>query len=497
MKQFLLLVAACVCSFWAMGQVTVLSENFDSDSIPTLPNGWTTTTNFDIGFRTESSQPSDYAGASGLNNVVIRNTDSTGTYALYSPVFSTVGLIGLQMTFASRVSTNYLTPGSTTPILECSADNGATWMEVYYIENTNNSVWMPVNEGPLITLPDAMSESPNVQLRWTLYIVNDPSGSYRMDDLQVFGFPNPIATITLRVNMANEVVSPEGVFVAGDFNGWNAGASPMTDVGGGIFEYQTQVQWNTTPKFRFYNGTATSEQVPDSCGMDDGQGTGMMARMLEVGQSNVVFGPVCFSSCDNCVIVEPVFHNVTFSVDMSQQILSPDGVFVVANVDGVADASFLMQYAAGIYSATVPVLEGTSVYYRFSNGMMTSSIETVPSQCGVDNGSSTLVRELYVGNEDYTTTTVCFAECAACVQPFVNETGNTSVQMYPNPASNFITLEGDLLPGSSFRIYDATGALKKSGVCLQNPFVLDVSDLPTGLFFVQTPACFNTMMIAH
>jgi hypothetical protein len=487
MKQFLLLVAACVCSFWAMGQVTVLSENFDSDSIPALPNGWTTTTNFDIGFRTETSQPSDYAGASGLNNLVMRNTDSTGTYALYSPVFSTVGLIGLQMTFASRVSTNYLTPGSTTPILECSADNGATWMEVYYIENTNNSVWMPVNEGPLITLPDAMSESPNVQLRWTLYIVNDPSGSYRMDDVQVFGFPNPIATITLRVNMANEVVAPEGVFVAGDFNGWNASASPMTDLGGGIFEYQTQVQWNTTPKFRVYNGTATSEQVPDSCGVDDGQGTGTMARMLEVGQSNVVFGPVCFSSCDNCVIVEPVFHNVTFSVDMSQQILSPDGVFVVANVDGVADASFPMQYAAGIYSAAVPVLEGTNVYYRFSNGMMASSIEAVPSQCGVDNGSSMLVRELYVGNEDYTTTTVCFAECSACVQPFVDEANNASLQIYPNPASSFITLQGDLLPGSSFRIYDAIGTLIKAGVCLQSPFMLDVSELPAGIYYVVTP----------
>jgi hypothetical protein len=170
---------------------------------------------------------------------------------------------------------------------------------------------------------------------------------------------------------------------------------------------------------------------------------------------------------------------------------------IPANVDGVADASFPMQYAGGIYSATVPVLEGTSVYYRFSNGMMASSIETVPTQCGVDNGSSTLVRELYVGNEDYTTTTVCFAECAACVQPYVYETGNTSVQMYPNPASNFITLQGDLLPGSSFRIYDATGALKKSGVCLQNPFVLDVSDLPAGLFFVQTPSGFNTMMIVR
>jgi TctA family transporter len=39
-----------------------------------------------------------------------------------------------------------------------------------------------------------------------------------------------LVPVTFQVDMSNELVSPEGVYVAGSFQGWDAGATPLSDV---------------------------------------------------------------------------------------------------------------------------------------------------------------------------------------------------------------------------------------------------------------------------
>lgn len=187
MKKIFLFTWLLLTQLAGQTQIFVLNENFDGDTIPLLPATWETTTISGIGFRTEDGNNSDNPGASGANNIVIRNTDSTGTYSLTSPTFSTVGLNNIKVLFTSRVSNNFLTPGSTTPLLECSVDDGQSWVAMSYTDNDANSTWAVVNDSVPISLPINASDNAGVKLRWTVGIVNDASGSYRIDDVKVFG----------------------------------------------------------------------------------------------------------------------------------------------------------------------------------------------------------------------------------------------------------------------------------------------------------------------
>ena len=187
MKKYTILFLFLSMHFLAASQVVVLDENFDTDTVPLLPLNWETTSISGIGFRTENSNSSDNTGASGGNNVVIRNTDSTGTYVLTSPSFSTSGLQNIKVLFSSRVSNNFLTSGSTLPILEFSSNNGQSWEPIAYNDNAANSIWAVVNDSVPIELPVSADNNPAVRLRWSVSIINDASGSFRIDDVLVFG----------------------------------------------------------------------------------------------------------------------------------------------------------------------------------------------------------------------------------------------------------------------------------------------------------------------
>lgn len=215
----LLFVLALIISFSVTnGQSVIHSQNFDGNVMPALPTGWNTTTNFGIGWRTDSTNVSaGYPGASGLNNCFIRNSDSSGTYSLLSPVFNTVGYTNLSVLFASRVSNNFPTSGSTVPALEYTINGGQNWLNIAYLENNANSTWALVNGGFRIDLPPTAENQPALQFRWRVTIVNNSQGTYRIDDFDFQGtntsgvsemiygngmkiYPNPVVNEKVRIS---------------------------------------------------------------------------------------------------------------------------------------------------------------------------------------------------------------------------------------------------------------------------------------------------------
>jgi hypothetical protein len=167
---------------------TITSENFDGVIMPALPATWTTTFNFNIGWRTDSTNVSTgYANASGLNNTLVRNSDSSGSYTLYSPMITTTNYSNITVLFATRVSSNFTTSGSTTPQFEYTVDGGSTWSNISYSDNQANSIWDWVNGGLRIALNANANDQAAIQFRWTVNIVTDPQGTYRIDDFNVEG----------------------------------------------------------------------------------------------------------------------------------------------------------------------------------------------------------------------------------------------------------------------------------------------------------------------
>lgn len=231
-----------------------------------------------------------------------------------------------------------------------------------------------------------------------------------------------LVTVAFQVNMSNQTVSPDGVHIAGDFNGWNTSSSPMTAMGNGVYETSFEIPINTETRFRFINGTTweEAETIPALCGVLDEFGS--YNRNLQVFAIDTIFGPVCFNECADCLPVEPVL--VTLRVDMTNETVSPDGVYVAGefnNWDPTATAMSL--YAPGQYEAVVVMNTGQTSQYKFLNGPDFSGEETVPADCGVSNGFGGFNRSVTAVSGSNTVPVVCFSSCGECVViPSVNVT---------------------------------------------------------------------------
>ncbi len=220
-----------------------------------------------------------------------------------------------------------------------------------------------------------------------------------------FGFA---VGITFQVNMAQQTISGNGVFVAGSFQGWNATASPMTDTDGDlVYTFTTDIAPGTSIEYKFINGN-TWEQVPSACGIG-----GFSNRSITVGNSDQTLNPVCFNSCTNCAAVNMVA--TTFQVNMNGTTIDPNGVHIAGSFQGwnPAGTALTDSNLDGIYDVTVNIIEGESVNYKFINGNTWGGSEIVPAACGVGDGFGGYNRNHVVTNNN-NPSLVCFSSCENC-----------------------------------------------------------------------------------
>lgn len=213
--------------------------------------------------------------------------------------------------------------------------------------------------------------------------------------------------VTFRVDMSEQTVSPEGVHIAGGFQGWNPATTLMTDMGGGIWEYTTTLQSLSYHEYKFVNGItwADAETVPWNC---NNNSTGN--RFINVPESTVILDAVCFGSC---LVCNPPPVDVTFSVDMSQVIISPNGVNLVGSFQGwdVGNLVSMTNVYEDVYEATVTLGEGEFVEYKFLNGTEFTDAENISGACANFSGN----REFFVSASTTTLDTDCFGQCGGCV----------------------------------------------------------------------------------
>ncbi|MFN8698511.1 MAG: hypothetical protein ACK5XQ_04220, partial [Flavobacteriales bacterium] len=106
--------------------------------------------------------------------------------------------------------------------------------------------------------------------------------------------------VTFRVDLSQQTVSPNGVHIAGAFQGWNPGATPMTAEGNGIYAVTLEIA-DGQYQYKFVNGNAwgSDEGVPQACGVDNGFGG--FNRSLTVAGQTLELDVVCFGQCAACV----------------------------------------------------------------------------------------------------------------------------------------------------------------------------------------------------
>ena len=215
-------------------------------------------------------------------------------------------------------------------------------------------------------------------------------------------------TVRFRVDMTQEAagINPAGIFVAGDFQGWNPAGSQLIDPdGNGTFEGYYSIGNASAANFKFINGNdwAFAESVPGDCSIAGN-------RVLDVVDANTVVDVICFNACGPCQAPTPVL----FRVDMTLQTVNADGPHVAGSFQGwnPGDAGTLMTDPDGdnIYEVTLLLQPGT-YQYKFVNGNeWADGNESLPADCNVGGN-----REVVVA-ADPVVEHFCYNQCGAeCV----------------------------------------------------------------------------------
>jgi hypothetical protein len=240
--------------------------------------------------------------------------------------------------------------------------------------------------------------------------------------------------ITFQVDMSNEDVSPLGVHVAGDFQGWDPAGTPMQEIGDDVYAVTLELGIGNYHEFKFINGNAwgMDETVPQPCASG-------LNRYILVPEVPTTLDAVCFGSCDPCG-PPPIDITVTFKVDMTNEVVSPDGVHIGGGFQGWDPGATQMTDAGdNIYTHTAVLPSGTYQEYKFINGTTWEQSENVPPECGVNNN-----RYFTVPWTDTLMVAVCYGECQPCGPPPVEVEVTFRVDM----ANEEISTDGIHLAGT-------------------------------------------------
>ncbi len=221
--------------------------------------------------------------------------------------------------------------------------------------------------------------------------------------------------VTFQVDMQNESVVNDSVFLAGDFNGWNTTATPMT-VNGTVYSATVKVPAASTASYKFINGTTWENGSGDCFGSSNGN------RWVDISDSDTTIALVCFNSCSACPPVTYDSVNVTFQVDMQNESVVNDSVFLAGDFNGWNTTATPMTVNGTVYTATVKVPTASTASYKFING---TTWENGSGDCfGSNNGN----RWVDISDSDTTLALVCFNSCSAC-PPVTYDSVNVTFQI--------------------------------------------------------------------
>jgi hypothetical protein len=227
----------------------------------------------------------------------------------------------------------------------------------------------------------------------------------------------------------------------------------MSLVGNGVYVDTLQLDTSAVHYYKFLNDTNNLawESVPSNCGYAFGLGNDN--RRLFVPETPSVLPVVCFGLCDNsCAPAPQVLVPVVFSVNMSQQIVSPSGVFLAGTFNSFSTTSDPMtDIGNGIFVDTVLLDTSAVVQYKFVNGAAANAVfENVPSSCGQVDGGGIINRQISVPDNGGVLPVVCFGECINCIQPAL-----VDIVLRVNMSGTTVAPQGVHLAGS-FNNWSAT-----------------------------------------
>ena len=231
-----------------------------------------------------------------------------------------------------------------------------------------------------------------------------------------------MVSLTLKVDMRNETIHPNGVHVAGNFQAaaglgsdWNPGSTMLEDPNGDQVFERTVMLPPGTYLYKFVNGNAWEHkpELPTAdCAVGDGGGN--FNRQVTIGLEGVNLPVVQFDSCN------AILH---FAINMSNESVPTAGAHVMGDFQEAAgfptnwdptSIPLVDGNADGTYEAQIQVPPG-DYQYRFVNGNTIVEAESLSGACANAEGNRSIT--LAIG--DNPGPVYCFNSCQLC-DPSIN-----------------------------------------------------------------------------
>jgi hypothetical protein len=109
-------------------------------------------------------------------------------------------------------------------------------------------------------------------------------------------------SVNFSVDMHLQTVSPNGVHIAGNFQGWNPSSTAMVDAGNGIWTYTAKIPPGDSLQYKFINGNAWGSDetgITADCGISGGAGSFNRFAIVP-NAATFDLASVCFNSCSIC-----------------------------------------------------------------------------------------------------------------------------------------------------------------------------------------------------
>jgi hypothetical protein len=306
--------------------------------------------------------------------------------------------------------------------------------------------------------------------------------------------------VTFQVEMRYLTIASM-VTVAGDFQGdvpgmgwgdWTPGITELTD-GNNDSVYTLTVRLpEGTYAYKYINGNAwgQDESVPSACSVNNNR------ELIVTGPGPIVIPAHCFASCSACVAPLPPI-NVTFRVDMSNEIVNANGVFVAGSFQNPAWVKDTLQMLDpdqnGIYEFTQSLVPN-EYQHKFYNGPGGDpdgeTFDFLAGGCGVSNGVGGFNRELQLTGR-LTDTILPVFIYNTCNTPSVSNQEKeeaTLFSVYPNPfhTSTIVELQRYDRKAFDIRMVNVTGqvVMERKGI-RSSQVEITREGLNSGLYFLE------------
>ncbi|MEM7104827.1 MAG: T9SS type A sorting domain-containing protein [Bacteroidota bacterium] len=305
--------------------------------------------------------------------------------------------------------------------------------------------------------------------------------------------------ITWELNMENEVVAMDGIWVAGGSAFGVAGSAQSIELtdpdGDDIYTGTTRQPVGFESFYTFVNGAACSWACKENiAGQDCADPDNFNDRLVANVQSDTLI-QTCFGQCTTDGTCSPPVPPtmVTFQVDMSDYADPFTAMYVFGSFNGWSSgANMMTDMGNGLWATTIELDQGQYEYKFIVDGDIPGPEEmlTEGDPCTI-NGPPFVNRVISVDQVDpISTPAFCFGSCNECgAVSTVNILDNNELfELYPTlaNASTFIQFN-EVATAKQLEVYNAIGQVVYAETVSAGTtsYTLRTADLASGLYIVS------------